>query len=245
LLPEGHVLVTGGHDNASTLKSAEIYDPTTDTWSAAGNLAFARVGHTATLMRNGQVLVSGGAIEGADDEVYDPSSNTWTAAGHIAEQRVLHTATLLADGRILVVGGSPDESHGLTGTATFDANDGAETGRAALIDTVTQLLTGNNAVELSGSGFRPNAEASGGGTHASATNYPIVQVVRLDNGQTHWLPADPSSDFGDAFFGSSHDALLGFPDGHLLVTVFVNGIASAGHVTVVARNDGLFGNGFD
>ena len=148
-------------------------------------------------------------------------------------------------GRVLIVGGSPDESEGLSSTATFDPDDRAQTGRAAIIDTVTQLLTGNNAVGLTGSGFRPNTEASGGGTHASATNYPIVQVVRLDSGQTHWLPTNPSNEFSDAFFGSSLDALLGFPDGHLLVTVFVNGIASAGRVTVVARNDGLFGNGFD
>ena len=100
-------------------------------------------------------------------------------------------------------------------------------------------------MEISGSGFRPAAEASSGGTHSSATNYPVVQVVRLDNEQARWLPVDSSQTFDDAFFGSSIDALLGFPDGHLLVTVFVNGIASVGRVTVLARNDGIFRNGFE
>lgn len=35
-----------------------------NTWSPTGALATARVGHTATLLPNGRVLVAGGATEG-------------------------------------------------------------------------------------------------------------------------------------------------------------------------------------
>lgn len=45
LLPDGKVLVAGGWDGsnyASSLDSAELYDPTAGTWNATGSLATAR-----------------------------------------------------------------------------------------------------------------------------------------------------------------------------------------------------------
>jgi hypothetical protein len=56
LLPDGRVLVAGGLDNGSGgIRSAEIYDPASGTWSATGSLADDRGVHTATLLQNGQV----------------------------------------------------------------------------------------------------------------------------------------------------------------------------------------------
>ena len=60
LLPNGQVLVAGGHGNGRLLASAELYDPATGTWTATGSLATARGYHTATLLPNGKVLVAGG-----------------------------------------------------------------------------------------------------------------------------------------------------------------------------------------
>src|SRR6478736_1712490 len=50
LLPNGKVLVAGGFDGNSILRSAELYDPANGTWSATGSLASARAYHTATLL---------------------------------------------------------------------------------------------------------------------------------------------------------------------------------------------------
>jgi N-acetylneuraminic acid mutarotase len=66
LLPNGKVLVVGGGTYAyggycETFASAEIYDPATETWIATGSLNDARNNHTAILLTNGQVLVTGGS----------------------------------------------------------------------------------------------------------------------------------------------------------------------------------------
>jgi N-acetylneuraminic acid mutarotase len=67
LLPDGRVLVTGGtrlwdawDDPGAFLSSVEMYDPASDTWSALPPLQQARVEHTATLLPDGRVLVTGG-----------------------------------------------------------------------------------------------------------------------------------------------------------------------------------------
>jgi len=72
LLPDGKVLVVGGLDvppagaAQTTLSSAELYDPASETFTSTGSLMVAREGLTATLLRTGSVLVAGGADVGSD-----------------------------------------------------------------------------------------------------------------------------------------------------------------------------------
>ena len=118
LLGDGRVLVVGG--NAPTIdgdlewtyrfshRSAEIYDPATNSWSVASSLAFPREGHTATLLGTGEVLVTGGSLFDeavAASEVFDPVVGQWRVAGSPAEPRWAHSATALPDGRVIIVGG--------------------------------------------------------------------------------------------------------------------------------------------
>ena len=76
-------------------------------------MAETRAYHTATLLSDGSVLVTGGgdfADVGnsrlASAEIWDPETGTFSPAGTMAEGRFLHSATLLPDGRVLVVGGN-------------------------------------------------------------------------------------------------------------------------------------------
>jgi hypothetical protein len=76
-----------------------------------GNLNMPRYLHTATLLRDGKVLIAGGgdtinlfATKAA--EVYDPATGTWSLTGNLNDGRLGHTATLLANGKVLVAGGA-------------------------------------------------------------------------------------------------------------------------------------------
>jgi N-acetylneuraminic acid mutarotase len=79
------------------------------TWAAAPNLLGGHVAHTATLLKDGRVLIAGGTdahgVATAGCELFDPKANRWIRAGNMISARAAHAATLLADGNVLVTGG--------------------------------------------------------------------------------------------------------------------------------------------
>ena len=110
LLTNGMVLVAGGSGPSGILSSAELYNPTTGTWTNTGSMNVARDVHTATLLTNGMVLVAGGETTNntilSSAELYDPVTGTWTTTGLLNTARENHTATLLTNGMVLVAGGN-------------------------------------------------------------------------------------------------------------------------------------------
>jgi hypothetical protein len=54
------VLVVGGQGSGGYLSSAELYEPATGTWAPAGGLVTGRQSHSAALLPDGRVLVTGG-----------------------------------------------------------------------------------------------------------------------------------------------------------------------------------------
>lgn len=109
MLGNNRVLVAGGTTNGTLpVKTAELYNPDTNTWSSTGSMIVARRGHTATLLLDGKVLVTGGfdgAVESPTAEIYDPATGIWTATGPMGRGRKYHTATRLGDGKVLIAGG--------------------------------------------------------------------------------------------------------------------------------------------
>ncbi len=117
LLPSGKVLVVGGYRGTAfdfapsgALATPELYDPATNSWSTAGGDNIVRIGQTATLLKDGTVLIAGGkpstcSCPASESDIYDPVAGTWTLAHLLARARTEHTATLLADGSVLVAGG--------------------------------------------------------------------------------------------------------------------------------------------
>jgi N-acetylneuraminic acid mutarotase len=117
-LADGRILVTGGFtndDQQTSVASAELFDPLTNSWSAAGESS---IGHTlgfAKRLQDGRVLVAGGAGSNAnatllaDADIYDPITNSWHQAHPMSIARVYFAAGLLADGSVIVAGGlGPD-----------------------------------------------------------------------------------------------------------------------------------------
>ena len=120
LLPDGRVLVTGGPPNGREdgWPTAELYDPSSGSWTITGNMVRVRLGHTATLLPDGRVLVVGGQPPGATASRRPRPSCTTRAAGPGPPPRAwsrsaaAETATLLLDGRVLVAGGFRSDGNG-------------------------------------------------------------------------------------------------------------------------------------
>ena len=146
LLPNGKVLVVGGGGFPcsgnfcySTVNgSTELYDPATGTWSLTGSLIQRRVGHSATLLPNGQVLVVGGYNYGYDigffayvnsAELYDPTTESWHSTASPNSAYIHNSATLLNNGKVLAVFANNPPSQGSSAelydpaTATWTSTD--------------------------------------------------------------------------------------------------------------------------
>lgn len=223
LLPNGKVLVAGGN-NGSYVGSAELYNPTTGTWSATASLATGRYLHTATLLPNGKVLVTAGHSSSplASAELYDPAFGTWSVTGSLATARYDFSATLLANGKVLASGGFTG-SVTLGGAELYDVGLGFSAATQPLITSAT--FNGAGGLVLTGTGFTGVSSASNGnGGQDSPTNYPVVQVRRLDNEQSTFLLRDPTASSSATSFTSA--TMSGFPFGYYAVTVFTNGTPS-------------------
>lgn len=113
LLADGTVLIAGGyneHDGGTRyyVQTAEIFDPTTNTFSDTGNIYWpvSTDCATQTRLRDGRVLFTGAYCGyGTSAQIYDPLLGTFSPTGDMQEARSYHSASLLPDGKVLVAGG--------------------------------------------------------------------------------------------------------------------------------------------
>ena len=111
LLGDGSVLVMGGFNNSCTsLDTAEVFDPSTQTFTAlTSKMAAGRSDLAATLLANGMVLLTGGgSCDNALDtaELFDPTTQSFTAiSATMTMLRRGHGSSRLTNGSVLVSGG--------------------------------------------------------------------------------------------------------------------------------------------
>jgi hypothetical protein len=107
-LNDGRVLVSGGYGTFSPCRetSAEIYDPTTDTFTRSTHMLRTRKressDHTQSTLLDGRVLVCGTGTA----EIYDPQTEVWSVASSMLQHRDKASQSTLLDGRVLVCGGT-------------------------------------------------------------------------------------------------------------------------------------------
>lgn len=229
-MADGRVMLAGGSYRpeppmftltTGSTAAVEIYDPRTDTWTAAASLRGARRDASATLLADGRVLVAGGvynrpALSGSDyfeavylatAEIYDPQTNTWTAAASLPRPRYDHRGQLLADGTVLLIGGA--------GCTTSEGEAGGTLDRYDPALNTWELVGCSRAARR----FHPTGLSSAA---AAVVTLPDSQLLIIGSGRIDRF--DPAGSIGRALapipaeFTSrrAHAATL-LPDGSLLL----------------------------
>lgn len=157
LLQDHTVLVEGGASIPNGMlvdpgtPTAEVYDPATGVWSIntpAGDMSTGRTEHAATVLQNGNVLVTGGISTTMPSDLYHPNATpgvpgTFTIVPGLIETRQRHIAILLDSnwgslaGQVLEIGGAS------TGNSVFG-------GLQKALDTVEIYNPNTNTMSLFG-----------------------------------------------------------------------------------------------
>lgn len=120
-------------------------------WALTGSLQHDRQYHTATLLQNGNVLVTGGVNNDGQTmalaELYFPATGTWSFTGSLNHDRKYHTATLLQNGKVLIAGGENNDGQPMAlcelynpATGTFSFTGSLHQARS--LHTATSLQSG-------------------------------------------------------------------------------------------------------
>lgn len=148
------VLLIGGLGSAGTFADTTLYDLTAKVALPTGQLAVPRYGHTATPLRDGRVVVIGGAMTIPQNpqpaattglaEIFSAASLSFNSSGTMQYPRFYHSAILLPDGKIFVAGGTDSRGNYVPQAELFDPS----TGRFSSAGTMAQSLGGTTRAVL-------------------------------------------------------------------------------------------------
>jgi len=207
-LADGRILIVGGCTSAGCDTgspdgaTAELFDPTTRTFTLTGPLRTSRDDHAAIRLADGRVLVAGGwGGQGvlATTEVYDPATGSFSDGPAMSSPRAGFAAIELDDGRVLLAGG-------FTGNHTT-------TPTADLFDPTTDTILA----------VAPLQEARGSYAAARLMDGQVIVVGGYDSG--HSLSSAEIFDPATSTFGTTGAmgtarlkfAVAPLPDGSVIV----------------------------
>nr|MBA2480025.1 hypothetical protein [Planctomycetota bacterium] len=127
-LPDGSLVVLGGYSSIAPLMhstSILILDAGMRSWRTGPDVGR---GHArGCVLRDGQVLVTGGVSDGMAStrcDLFDPSDGSWSRTADLALPRAYHVCEATPDGGALVIGGRTGDLSGdetwLTSVERFD-----------------------------------------------------------------------------------------------------------------------------
>jgi N-acetylneuraminic acid mutarotase len=130
VMANGQVLIAGGVDHsANALKTADVYNPATNSFAATNSMGTGRAFASAVLLSTGSVLVAGGTTgspantPSSTGEVYNPTSASWTpVTGSTSQPRAGASAAALPGGKALIAGGAMYSISGSTETAQGESS---------------------------------------------------------------------------------------------------------------------------
>jgi len=208
-LNSGQVLITGGGlADGSVTPTAEIYSPSTGTFSLTSNsMTSSRIYHSSSLLPDGRVLIVGGqdgSSPGAlsSTDIYDPATNSFTAGPPMTHGHYLNRSLVLTDGRVIVIGGE-----GTNSVEIFDP---------------TQKMWSLAAPIPSGGGGYAAARVLDGRVFVSGGDVNGNQVVVYDPAANAWTSMAPM-----LTWRQWHTAAT-LPNGNVLIAGGDNGASALG-----------------
>ena len=195
LLPNGKVLAMGGIGPTGTTNMAAVFDPASGTngkWTTVSPMNVSRRSHSATLLANGKVLVTGGYVAPRlllkRRDFLIPHTGKWTMTAPLAIARLQHKTTLLTNGMVLVVGGESTNFSSLASSELYNPGLGFNSSWQPQITTIPSRLTLGDSLTINGTKFRGLSEGSGGnGFEGSSSDCPILQLRSIENGRVAFL----------------------------------------------------------
>src|SRR5262249_20916655 len=139
LLPDGGVLICGGHDFfGGLLASCERLDPAAAFWRPTASLAQPVADHGAVALADGALVVGGRIsteveipLDTARVERYDATADVWRRAAELSRPRSRIAVVGFGDGRVVGAGGM-DGRELLGDVALYDPAEDAWTAQGAL-----------------------------------------------------------------------------------------------------------------
>jgi len=172
LLSDGRVFVCGGYNGlveSSVSSAVYVYTPATDTWQTLNSMLVRRCIHTASLLNDDRVLITGGqnlnSTQESSTEIYTTTANSGTGqsvfGNFLSVSRQTHTATLLQTADVLVIGGENGSIGSIAQNEQYSHTTGAwsepsslatsrESHTATLLPSGQVLVTGGTSYTPSG-----------------------------------------------------------------------------------------------
>ena len=193
LLGNGQIVAAGGLSLLGFgTKTAERYNPATQSWSSTAAMAHSRWSFDAIALNNGKALFAGGSnafldllgsgFVRSDAEIYDPNTNSFSSTdNNLSVARHAYGISALNDGRILIAGGS----------TVHNSLNGAGSTAVDIYDPTTNLFTAAASMNAGRSLHAQTTLADGrvvviGGAQNNAEIYnPITNTWASSASVTH------------------------------------------------------------